>query len=125
MRQIERVAAVAVLGAALGPLAVASVAAADPVKNPNSLVLLMTCGGQESALYVTPASGSSVMMVNGTENTITFALTVNDPLNEIGGSFSVPLRSGIPRTLLTECTGTVVGTQAVTFTALSLVTPAG
>jgi hypothetical protein len=39
----------------------------------------------------------------------------------IGGSFSFQ-KSGIPAGLLTECKGTVVGTQAVTFTALALVT---
>jgi hypothetical protein len=123
MRQLERIAAVAILGA-VGPLALAPVAVADPIKNPNSLLLQMTCGGTPSALYVSPASGSAVMLVNGSQNTITFALTVNDPLNEIGGSFSVPLNVGIPLTRLTQCAGTVVGTQAVSFTALSLVTPA-
>jgi hypothetical protein len=123
MREFARIAAAASLGA-LVPLVFAQAAMADPVRSPNSIVLQMSCGGNQSALYVSPASGSAVMMVNGTQNTITFALTVNDPLNEIGGSFSVPLTSGVPLTRLTECTGAVVGTQAVTFTALSLVTPA-
>jgi hypothetical protein len=124
MRQLKSFAAAMAVLSALAVLATASSAAADPVQNPNSLLLQMNCGGTESQLYVTPAAGHAVMLVNGTQNTITFALTVNDPLNEIGGSFSVPLRAGIPTSLLTECTGTVVGTQAVTFTALSLVTPA-
>src|SRR5919198_2392974 len=123
MRQLKSFAAAMTVLSALAVLATASSAAADPVQNPNSLLLQMNCGGTESQLYVTPAAGHAVMLVNGTQNTITFALTVNDPLNEIGGSFSVPLTAGIPTSLLTECTGTVVGTQAVTFTALSLVTP--
>jgi hypothetical protein len=108
---------------ALAPLAFAPTAAADPVRNPNSLQLQMNCGGSQSDLYVSPAAGHAVMMVNGTRNTITLALTVNDPLGEIGGSYSIPLTTGVPESMLTECTGTVVGTQAVTFTALALVTP--
>jgi hypothetical protein len=122
MRRLPCAGAMAVAGG-VAALALASSVEADPVQNPNSLLLEMSCGGSQSQLYVTPASGHAVMLVNGTQNTITFALDVNDPLGEIGGSFSVPLTAGIPTRLLTECTGTVVGTQAVTFTALSLVTP--
>jgi hypothetical protein len=123
MRRLRAFAAAAAVLSAFAVLALASSAAADPVRNPNSLLLEMNCGGAQTELYVTPAAGHAVMLVNGTQNTVTFALTVNDPRNEIGGSFSVPLTAGIPTSLLTECTGTVVGTQAVTFTALSLVTP--
>ena len=124
MKRLRAGAAAITVFGLLAVLALASSAVADPVRNPNSLSLEMNCGGTQSELYVTPAAGHAVMLVNGTQNTVTFALTVNDPLNEIGGSFSVPLAAGIPTSLLTECTGTVVGTQAVTFTALSLVTPA-
>jgi hypothetical protein len=123
MRNWQRLAGAVLVG--LGPVVLVPVAAADPVTSPNTLLLEMSCGGAESELYVTPASGSAVLSVNGTENTITKALTVDDPLNEIGGSFSIPLAGGIPLRLLTECSGTVVGTQAVTFTALSLIIPAG
>ncbi|MDQ3857276.1 MAG: hypothetical protein M3327_02340 [Actinomycetota bacterium] len=123
MKRLRRFAAAITVFSGVAALALASSAVADPVRNPNSLLLEMNCGGIQSELYVTPAAGHAVMLVNATQNTVTFALTVNDPLNEIGGSFSVPLTAGIPTSLLTECTGTVVGTQAVTFTALSLVTP--
>src|SRR5919197_132356 len=81
MRQLKSFAAAMTVLSALAVLATASSAAADPVQNPNSLLLQMNCGGTESQLYVTPAAGHAVMLVNGTQNTITFALTVNDPLS--------------------------------------------
>jgi len=120
MNGLRRSMAICSVGA-ITVLATAASGTAAPVKNPNSLFLEMSCGGTQSQLYVSPARGASVQLVDGTQNTVTFALTVNDPLNEIGGSFSFQ-KSAISAGLLTECTGTVVGTQAVTFTALALVT---
>jgi hypothetical protein len=57
---------------------------------------------------------------------VTTKLTVSDPLNEVGGSFSVtgPEYQALnARGLLTTCTGTVVGTSGVTFVASVLKTP--
>src|SRR5919197_2781440 len=99
MRQLKSFAAAMTVLSALAVLATASSAAADPVQNPNSLLLQMNCGGTESQLYVTPAAGHAVMLVNGTQNTITFALTVNDPLNEIGGLVRGAPQGGNPATL--------------------------
>jgi hypothetical protein len=57
---------------------------------------------------------------------VTEQLSVSDPLDEIGGSFSVtgPSFASLgAKGLLTECVGAVVGTQSVTFTAEVLKTP--
>lgn len=105
-------------------LATAGVANADPVNSPNTLALTAVCSNGESYTFlVTPASGSAVLDTGSTAVQITFGLTVNDPLNEIGGSFSLPVRGGIPASKLTTCSGTVIGTQAVTYTAQVLITP--
>jgi hypothetical protein len=100
-------------------------AAADPVANPTSVSITAVCSnGQTYAFLVSPASGSAVLDTASTTVQVTFSLTVNDPLNEFGGSFSVPLRAKIPASKLTNCSGAVIGTQAVTYTAQVLVTPA-
>lgn len=97
---------------------------ADPVKNPNTLALAEQCSnGRTYTFLVSPASGRSVLDTNGTTVQMTFGLAVSDPLNELGGSFEVPLTVGIPRDRLISCTGSVIGTQEVTFTALVLLTP--
>jgi hypothetical protein len=57
---------------------------------------------------------------------VTEQLSVSDPLNEIGGSFSVSgpnFATLSAEGLLTECVGAVVGTQSATFTAEVLKTP--
>ena len=100
-------------------------AAADPVSAPTSVPITAVCSnGQSYAFLVSPASGSAVLDTASTTVMVTFSLTVNDPLNEFGGSFSVPLRAKIPARKLTNCSGAVIGTQAVTYTAQVLVTPA-
>ena len=99
-------------------------AAADPVSAPASVPLTAVCSnGQSYAFLVSPASGSAVLDTASTTVMVTFSLTVSDPLNEFGGSFSVPLGAKIPARKLTNCSGAVIGTQAVTYTAQVLVTP--
>jgi hypothetical protein len=72
---------------------------------------------------VSPASGAAVLDTTSTTVQVTFSLTVTDPLGEIGGSFTVPLSGKIPLRKLTNCSGTVIGTSAVTYSAQVLVTP--
>ncbi len=102
------------------------IAQADPVNSSNTLRLTATCSnGGSYTLLVSPASGHAVLDTASTAVQLTFALSVSDPLGEIGGSFSIPLKTGISPNKLTSCTGTVIGTQAVTYSALVLLTPQG
>ncbi len=114
----------AVILAALLTGALSGVAAADPVSNPTSIPLTAVCDNGESYTFlVSPASGHAVLDTSSTTVQVTFSLTVNDPLGEIGGSFTVPLSSKIPLRKLTNCSGTVIGTSAVTYSAQVLITP--
>ena len=100
-------------------LALPAVAGADPVRNPTSIDITAVCtNGQEYTFLVTPAHGRAVLDTKSTGVQLTFSITVSDPLNEVGGSFSTgPVRVGIPASSFTSCSGTVLGTQAVTYTA--------
>ncbi len=123
-RSSRLILAVAIASVAVVPT-VAAPAIADPVKGHNTLSLTADCsGGRTFTFLISPASGAAVLDTHSTAVQVTFALTVNDPLNELGGSFSIPLKAGIPRDKLISCNGTVIGTQAVTYSALVLLTPA-
>jgi hypothetical protein len=101
-------------------------AAAAPVKNPLSIELVGTCSDGSAYDAFSPARGHAVIDTLSHSAQVTEQLSVSDPLNEIGGSFSgtgpnfAPLSA---KGLLTECVGSVVGTQSVTFTAEVLKTP--
>jgi hypothetical protein len=101
-------------------------AAAAPVKNPLSIELVGTCSDGSAYEAFSPARGHAVIDTLSHSVQVTEQLSVSDPLNEIGGSFSgtgpnfAPLSA---KGLLTECVGSVVGTQSVTFTAEVLKTP--
>ena len=106
--------------------ATAAEASAAPVKNPLSLELVGTCGDGSAYDAFSPARGHAVIDTLSHSVQVTEQLSVNDPLDEIGGSFSVTGPSYAPlgaTDLLTECVGAVVGTQSVTFTAEVLKTP--
>ena len=121
---MKRIALAIAVGMAL--LVTAGVAKADPVNSPNTLALTAVCSnGHSYTFLVTPSAGRAVLDTGSHAVQITFGLTVNDPLNEIGGSFSFPVSQGIPPNRLIACTGTVIGTQAVTYTAQVLLTPQG
>jgi hypothetical protein len=111
-----------VVGIALiGPAVAAN---ADPVNSSNTLALREQCSnGRTYTFLVSPASGAAVLDTNSTTVQVTFSLEVSDPLNELGGSFGIPLRVGMPASKLTSCAGSVIGTQAVTFMAQVLLTP--
>jgi hypothetical protein len=112
--------------AALGLAITAVQAAAAPVNNPLSLELVGTSSDGSSYDAFSPARGHAVIDTLSSSVQVTEALSVSDPLNEIGGSFSGAGPNYAPLSaqgLLTECVGTVVGTQAVTFTAEVLKTP--
>jgi hypothetical protein len=113
--------AAAVAGCVLSAVPTA-VASADPTHNPNLLTLQETCANGATYTLVSPASGKAVLDLNSTGVQLTRQLTVTDPLNELGGSFTVPLQHGFTLSELTKCTGTVVGTS-VTFTAYVSLTP--
>jgi hypothetical protein len=111
---------------AFGLGATAVQAAAAPVKNPLSIELVGTCSDGSAYDAFSPARGHAVIDTLSHSVQVTEALSVTDPLNEIGGSFSGAGPNYGPLSaqgLLTECVGTVVGTQAVTFTAEVLKTP--
>lgn len=124
-RQLRRF--VAALTLAASALAVGAVSApAAPVNNPLSLELVGTCSDGSSYDAFSPARGHSVIdtLTHGVQ--VTEQLSVSDPNNEIGGSFSVTGPEYAPLSaagLLTHCIGTVVGTTNVTFTAEVLKTP--
>ena len=106
--------------------ATAAEASAAPVKNPLSLELVGTCSDGSAYDAFSPARGHAVIDTLSHSVQVTEQLSVSDPLNEIGGSFSVTGPSYAPlgaKGLLTECVGAVVGTQSVTFTAEVLKTP--
>ena len=106
--------------------ATAAEASAAPVKNPLSLELVGTCSDGSAYDAFSPARGHAVIDTLSHSVQITEQLSVSDPLDEIGGSFSVTGPSYAPlgaKGLLTECVGAVVGTQSVTFTAEVLKTP--
>jgi len=106
--------------------ATAAEASAAPVKNPLSLELVGTCSDGSHYDAFSPARGHAVIDTLSHSVQVTEQLSVSDPLNEIGGSFSVTGPSYAPlgaKGLLTECVGAVVGTQSVTFTAEVLKTP--
>lgn len=103
-------------------LAVSSAAWADPSRSSNTLTLQETCSDGNDYTLVTPAAGRSLLHLDGTDVQLTRQLTVTDPLNELGGSFSVPLQPGFTLDELVKCTGTVVGTS-VTFTSYVQVVP--
>lgn len=111
---------------AFGLAATAVQAAAAPVNNPLSIELVGTCSDGSAYDAFSPARGHAVIDTLSHSVQVTVALSVSDPLNEIGGSFSGTGPNYGPLSghgLLTECVGTVVGTQAVTFTAEVLKTP--
>ena len=125
MWRISRLLAAAVVTLGTGT-ALAGPAVADPVNSGNTFALTAECSnGDTFTFLVSPARGRAVLDTSGTSVQLTFALAVDDPLNEIGGSFTVPLDTGIPRDKLTACSGTVIGTESVTYTALVLLTPQG
>ena len=118
---------VLVLALATFGLAAAAVeAAAAPINNPLSIELVGTCSDGSAYDAFSPARGHAVIDTLSHSVQVTEQLSVSDPLNEIGGSFSgagpnfAPLSA---RGLLTECMGVVGGTQSVTFTAEVLKTP--
>jgi hypothetical protein len=119
---MKKVVASIVIGLALiGPVAAAN---ADPVNSSNTLALTEECSnGRTYTFLITPASGRAVLDTNGTTVQMTFSLAVSDPLNELGGSFTIPLSVGIQQSKLISCSGSVIGTEAVTFTAQVLLTP--
>jgi hypothetical protein len=105
-------------------LVTAVAANADPIRSSNTLALTEHCSnGRTYTFLVSPASGHAVLDTSGTTVQVTFALAVSDPLNELGGSFVVPLTAGIPQGKLISCTGSVLGTEAVVFTSVVLLTP--
>jgi len=114
---------------ALATLALGATAAeapAAPVKNPLSLELVGTCSDGSAYDAFSPARGHAVIDTLSHGVQVTEQLSVSDPLDEVGGSFSVTGPSYAPlgaKGLLTECVGAVVGTQSVTFTAEVLKTP--
>jgi hypothetical protein len=111
---------------AFGLAASALGAAAAPVNNPLSIELVGTCSDGSAYDAFSPARGHAVIDTLSESVQVTEQLSVSDPLNEIGGSFSATGPSYAPLSaegLLTECVGTVVGTQSVTFTAEVLKTP--
>jgi hypothetical protein len=118
---------VLVLALATLGLAVSAVeAAAAPINNPNSIELVGTCSDGSAYDAFSPARGHAVIDTLSHSVQVTEQLFVNDPLKEIGGSFSVTGPSFAPlsaKGLLTECVGSVVGTQSVTFTAEVLKPP--
>jgi hypothetical protein len=119
---MKRIVASIVIG--LAAICPAVAANADPVNSPNTLALTEQCSnGRTYTFLITPASGRSVLDTNGTTVQVTFSLAVSDPLNELGGSFGLPLKVGIPQSKLISCTGSVIGTQAVTFVSQVLLTP--
>ena len=106
--------------------ATAAEASPAPVKNPLSLELVGTCSDGSAYDAFSPARGHAVIDTLSHSVQVTEQLSVSDPLDEIGGSFSVTGPSYAPlgaKGLLTECVGAVVGTQSVTFTAEVLKTP--
>ena len=110
----------------LALLAGAGSATGAPANNPLSLELVGTCSDGSSYDAFTPAAGHAVIDTLSTSVQVTEQLAVSDPLNEIGGSFSVtgPEYQALnARGLLTICTGTIVGTSDVTFVASVLKTP--
>ena len=125
MRQLRPVIAALVLGASA--LAVGAVRApAAPINNPLSLELVGTCSDGSSYDAFSPARGRAVIDTLTQSVQVTEQLSVSDPNNEIGGSFSVTGSNYAPLSaagLLTHCIGTVVGTTSVTFTAEVLKTP--
>ncbi|TML07095.1 MAG: hypothetical protein E6G38_09340 [Actinobacteria bacterium] len=101
-------------------------APAAPVNNPLSLELVGTCSDGSAYDAFSPAGGHAVIDTLSHSVQVTEQLSVSDPLNEIGGSFSVTGTNYAALSaagLLTHCIGTVVGTQSVTFTAEVLKTP--
>jgi hypothetical protein len=116
-----------VLALALFGFAVAAgQATAAPVNNPLSLELVGTCSDGSAYEAFSPARGHAVIDTLSHSVQVTEQLFVSDPLNEVGGSFSVTGHSYASlsaKGLLTECVGVVVGTQSVTFTAEVLKTP--
>ncbi|HVQ87507.1 MAG TPA: hypothetical protein VMT88_04920 [Actinomycetes bacterium] len=124
MRSSTRFVLCAVVVPLLVVMCFATPASARPVSNPNSVTLTAQCdGGRTYTFLVSPASGSAVLDTQSTAVQVTFALAVSDPLNEFGGSFSVPFNVGIPQGKLISCSGTVIGTQQVTYTATVLLAP--
>jgi hypothetical protein len=119
---MKKVVASVVIGLALiGPAVAAN---ADPVNSSNALALTEECSnGRTYTFLITPASGRAVLDTNDTTVQLTFSLAVSDPLNELGGSFTIPLTVGISQSKLISCSGSVIVTQAVTFTAQVLLTP--
>ena len=114
--------ALATAGLSVGAVRVS----AAPVNNPLSLELVGTCSDGSAYDAFSPARGRAVIDTLSHSVQVTEQLSVSDPLNEIGGSFSAtatnyPALSAAG--LLIECVGTVVGTQAVTFTAEVVKTP--
>lgn len=100
--------------------------ARGPDKSPLSLHLVGACADGSSYDAFSPAAGHAVIDTLTTSVQVTVQLSVSDPNNELGGSFSVtgPSFAALDAAgLLTACTGSVVGTTAVTFTAAVLKTP--
>ena len=85
-----------------------------------------TCSDGSSYDAFSPARGHAVIDTLGSGTQVTVALSVNDPGNELGGSFTFA-GPNYPALLaagrLTTCTGTVVGTTAVTFVAAVVKAP--
>ncbi len=97
-----------------------------PANNPLSLELVGACADGSSYDAFSPAAGHAVIDTLTTSVQVTVQLSVSDPNNELGGSFSVtgPSFAALNAAgLLTTCTGTVVGTTAVTFIASVIKTP--
>ena len=112
--------------ATFGLAASAVEAAAAPINNPLSLELVGTCSDGSAYDAFSPARGHAVIDTLSHSVQVTEQLSVSDPLNEIGGFFSGSGPNFAPLSaegLLTECAGSVVGTQSVTFTAEVLKTP--
>jgi hypothetical protein len=112
--------------ATFGLAVTAGEAAAAPVNNPLSLELVGTCSDGSAYDAFSPARGRAIIDTLSQSVQVTEQISVSDPLNEIGGSFSATSTNFAPLSaqgLLTECVGTVVGTQSVTFTAEVLKTP--
>ena len=116
-----------ILVLALATFGLAAVdAAAAPIHNPLSIELVGTCSDGSVYDAFSPARGHAVVDTLSHSVQVTEQLSVSDPLNEIGGSFSGTGPNFAPLSaqgLLTECAGSVVGTQSVTFTAEVLKTP--
>src|SRR5436305_12017027 len=93
--------------------ATAAEASAAPVNNPLSLELVGTCSDGSAYDAFSPAGGHAVIDTLSHSVQVTEQLSVSDPLNEIGGSFSVTGTNDAALSaagLLTHCIGTVVGT---------------